>query len=68
MVIDIIIFLGDKYTLNKCLSDEDETLYEWAVRSKTGEYTVCYDKIVFNTKNGGIIAAYRDNLNNYWGI
>lgn len=61
-----INFLGNIYTLNQC-SDEDETLYEWMSRSKIGEYTVYYDKLVFKTKDG-VIAAYKDNLNNYWSI
>ena len=35
--------------------------------SKPGEYTRYYGQIVFHTENG-FVAAYVDDLNNYWEI
>ena len=34
---------------------------------KTGEYCIYYDKYLFKTDKG-MIAAYRDNISNYWFI
>lgn len=48
------------YTLNQC-----EDLLEWLRDSYIGEFTIFYDKVLFNTEDG-FIAAYRDDINNFW--
>lgn len=51
------------YHLNQC-----EDLLEWVRTSKAGEFTNYYDKVVFHHPEGRFIAAYRDDINNYWYI
>lgn len=60
-------FQGNKYTINQCGKENYETLFEWGERSRTGDYTVYFDKVVFKTEKG-VIAAYSNNLENYWEI
>lgn len=55
-------FKGNNYTLNQF-----NELFDFIDNSKIGEYMGYYDKVVFHTE-GGFIAAYRDDLNNYWSI
>ena len=59
----IMEFQGTTYTLNQA-----ESLFEFIDSSKPGEYTVYYDKLVFHTERNGFIAAYKNNLLNYWDI
>lgn len=56
-------FQGQQYTLNQA-----ESLFKFINNSKPGEYTVYYDKLVFHTERNGFIAAYKNNLLNYWDI
>lgn len=51
------------YHLNQC-----EDLLEWIRTSKAGEFTNYYDKVVFHHPEGKFIAAYRDDINNFWYI
>lgn len=55
-------FKNKLYTLNQC-SD----VLEWIKDSETGEFTYCYDKVLFHTKEG-FYAAYFDNISNSWKI
>ena len=55
-------FLGINYTLNQC-----EDFFKWLTSSKVGEFTLVYDKVVFNTTDG-FVAAYTNDLDNYWRI
>lgn len=55
-------FKGKPYILNQFVD-----LFEFIDNSKTGEYMDYYDRVVFHTESG-FIAAYRDDLNNYWTI
>ena len=48
------------YHLNQC-----ENLLEWVKDSKVGEFTHYYDKVCFHTEQG-FVAAYRDDINNFW--
>ena len=48
------------YHLNQC-----ENLLEWVKDSKVGEFTNYYDKVCFHTEQG-FVAAYRDDINNFW--
>lgn len=56
-------FQGQQYALNQA-----ESLFEFISNSKPGEYTAYYDKLVFHTERNGFIAAYKNNLLNYWNI
>lgn len=56
-------FQGQQYTLNQAEVD----LWQFISESKPREYTRYYDKFVFNTGRG-FIAAYVDDLDNYWNI
>lgn len=56
-------FQGQQYTLNQA----EEDLWQFIRESKPGEYTRYYDKFVFNTGRG-FVAAYANDLNNYWNI
>ena len=57
-----MIFQGKNYILAQC-----EDIFKWFSTSKVGEYTAYYDKFIFHTENG-CFAAYRDNLDNYFGV
>ena len=57
-------FQGQQYTLNQAKND----LWQFIHESRPGEYTRYYDKIVFHTERNGFIAAYANDLNNYWNI
>ena len=59
----IMEFQGQQFKLNQCTN-----LHGWLKDSKPGEYTVYYDKLVFHTERNGFIAAYKNNLLNYWDI
>lgn len=61
---ETVEFQGKLYTLNQVQED----LFEFTDNSKPGEYTRYYDKIVFHTERNGFIAAYANDLNNYWAI
>lgn len=63
-IVDTLEFRGEPYTLNQA----QENIYEWIDRSKPGEFTYYYDKVVFHTERDGYIAAYRDDLDNYFNI
>ena len=54
----VCFFGGDSYNLNQC-----EDIFDWARDSSVYDFTYYYDKVVFHTQNG-IIAAYRDDINN----
>ena len=56
-------FQGQNYRLNQV-----EELWQFIHESKPGEYTLWYDTIVFHTERNGFVAAYADNLDNYWNI
>ena len=56
-------FQGQQYTLN-----QTEGLWQFIDESKPGEYTRYYDKFVFHTERNGFVAAYANDLNNYWYI
>ena len=56
-------FQEQQYVLNQA-----EDLFEFIDNSKSGEYTVYYDRLVFHTERNGFIAAYKDDLSNYWEI
>ena len=56
-------FQGKLYTLNQ----EQKSLFEFIDGSKPGEYMRHYDKVVFHTEKG-FIAAYTDDLDNYWTV
>ena len=43
-------------------------LLQFIDKSKPGEYTRYYDKIIFHTERNGFIAAYANDLNNFWNI
>lgn len=58
-----IEFQGHLYELNQA-----EDLCQWCSDSKPGEYTRYYDRVVFHTERNGFIAAYANDLNNYWNI
>lgn len=60
-------FRGNTYTLNQCGKENFETLFDWVERSRPGDYTVYFDKVVFKTARR-VIAAYINNLENYWEI
>jgi hypothetical protein len=62
-IIKTLEFQGQIYTLNQC----NEELFNWIERSQIGDYTVYYDKVIFRTEKG-VIAAYSNNLNNWWEI
>lgn len=57
-----MIFKEKKYIKNQFTE-----LFNFIDKSKIGEFMDYYDKVVFHTENG-FIAAYRDDLNNYWSI
>lgn len=61
---ETVEFQGQLYTLNQV----QENLFEFIDNSKPGEYTRYYDQIVFHTERNGFVAAYADNLDNYWTI
>lgn len=61
---ETVEFQGQLYTLNQV----QENLFEFIDNSKPGEYTQYYDQTVFHTERNGFVAAYTDNLNNYWTI
>lgn len=48
------------FHLNQC-----ENLLEWVKDSKVDEFTYYYDKVCFHTEQG-FVAAYRDDINNFW--
>ena len=54
---------GKKFQLLQCEGD----LLEWAVKSKEGDFTYYYDKVVFHCADG-FHAAYRDDITNHWKI
>ena len=62
MIMEEIIFQGEKFTLNQC-----EDIFKWFDESSDGEFTHYYDKVIFN-HSLTFIAAYSDNLNNYFFI
>ena len=50
------------YHLNQC-----EDIFDWIRTSKVGEFTNYYDKVCFHTDNG-FVAAYMDDINNFWSF
>lgn len=58
-----IEFQGHLYKLNQA-----EDLCQWCSNSNSGEYTVYYDTYVFHTEKNGFVAAYKNDLSNYWNI
>lgn len=63
----ILEFQGNTYTLNQCGKENYETLFDWIERSQIGDYTAYFDKMIFKTEKG-VIAAYSNDLRNYWEI
>lgn len=55
-------FQGERFCLNQC-SD----IWEWFSKSKEGEFTYYYDRVVFHCSDG-IYAGYREDINNYMKI
>lgn len=55
-------FNGKTYTQKQC-----DDIFQFLDTSEIGEYMRYYDKIVFHT-DAGFIAAYSDDLSNYWDI
>ena len=60
--IRIMKFQEQQYILNQA------DLFEFINNSKPGEYMAYYDKLIFHTEKNGFIAAYNDDLLNYWSI
>lgn len=50
------------YTLNQA-----NDLWQFFDGSEPGEYTYYYDQCVFNTGKG-FVAAYTNDLSNYWNV
>ena len=59
----IRIFERDIFFLDQCEGD----LIDWIKDSLPNTFTYYYDKVVFVTDDN-VIAAYRDDIDNYWII
>lgn len=59
---ETITFQGEEYRNHQCLSSCD-----FCVHSKSGEYMRFFEFVLIH-RGDEYLAAYADNLDNYWNI